>query len=64
MKTIGIIFAMDEEINELKKYINITHENKIFDLVFYEVLMTKKMYSCKKWSWKSKCCKNYSDVNR
>lgn len=36
MKTIGIIFAMDEEINELKKYINITHENKIFDLVFYE----------------------------
>lgn len=36
MKTIGIIFAMKEEIDELIKYIDITRENKIFDLVFYE----------------------------
>ena len=36
MKTIGIIFAMKEEIDELIKYVNITRENRIFDLVFYE----------------------------
>ena len=36
MKTIGIIFAMKEEIDELIKYVNITRENRIFDLVSYE----------------------------
>lgn len=32
---IGIIFAMEEELIELKKEINITLEEKIFDLTFY-----------------------------
>ena len=36
MKKIGIIFAMDEEINAFKKYINIDKEYDIFDLHFCE----------------------------
>lgn len=32
---IGIVFAMNEELIELKKEINITKEEKIFDLNFY-----------------------------
>ncbi len=32
---IGIIFAMAEELNELKKIIKITKEEKIYDLLFY-----------------------------
>ena len=33
---IGIIFAMLVELNELKKYLKIDNEYKIFDLTFYE----------------------------
>ena len=36
MKKIGIIFAMDEELRELKEYIKITKSYNIFDLKFYE----------------------------
>ena len=36
MKKIGIIFAMNEELIELKKYLNIEKEYNIFDLTFYE----------------------------
>lgn len=36
MKTIGIIFAMQEELIELKKYLHINNEKKIYDLIFYE----------------------------
>ena len=36
MKKLGIIFAMEEELSELKKFINITKCNRIYDLVFYE----------------------------
>lgn len=36
MKKIGIIFAMDEELRELKKYIKITKSYNIFDLKIYE----------------------------
>jgi adenosylhomocysteine nucleosidase len=36
MKKIGIIFAMEEELNELKKYLKIENEYNIFDLTFYE----------------------------
>lgn len=36
MKRIGIIFAMDEELDALKKYLNIEKEYTIFDLTFYE----------------------------
>ena len=36
MKKIGIIFALDEEINAFKKYLNINKEYDIFDLHFYE----------------------------
>ena len=32
MKTIGIIFAMQEELIELKKYLHINNEKKIYDL--------------------------------
>lgn len=35
MKTIGIIFAMQEELIELKKYLHINNEKKIYDLIFY-----------------------------
>lgn len=33
---IGIIFAMEEELNALKEYLEITNEFNIFDLKFYE----------------------------
>lgn len=33
---IGIIFAMQEELNALKKHLEITNEFNIFDLKFYE----------------------------
>ena len=36
MKTIGIIFAMQEELTELLKYLDLKKEYKIFDLNFYE----------------------------
>jgi len=36
MKTIGIIFAMQEELSELLKYLNLQKEYEIFDLKFYE----------------------------
>lgn len=36
MKYVGIIFAMEEELNELLKYLSIEKEYKIFDLKFYE----------------------------
>lgn len=36
MKRIGIIFAMEEELKELLKFLNITKEYNIFDLNFYE----------------------------
>ena len=36
MKKIGIIFAMEEELVALKKYLTITNEYNIFNLKFYE----------------------------
>lgn len=33
---IGIIFAMEEELNALKKHLNVEKEIKIYDLTFYE----------------------------
>ena len=36
MKCVGIIFAMEEELNELVKYLNVEKEYSIFDLKFYE----------------------------
>ena len=36
MKKIGIIFAMDEELQELLKYLEVKNEYLIFDLKFYE----------------------------
>ena len=36
MKTVGIIFAMREELNELLKILELQKEYKIFDLTFYE----------------------------
>lgn len=36
MKKVGIIFAMEEELSSLKKYIKIEKEYNIFNLKFYE----------------------------
>lgn len=36
MKRVGIIFAMEEELVELRKYLKIEKEYKIFELTFYE----------------------------
>ena len=36
MKKIGIIFAMEEEINAFKEHIHIDKEESIFDLHLYE----------------------------
>ena len=36
MKRVGIIFAMEEELIELLRYLNIEKEYSIFDLKFYE----------------------------
>lgn len=41
MKTIGIVFAMDEELRELKKYLIITNEKDIYDLHFIEAKCNK-----------------------
>ena len=42
MKTIGIIFAMQEELIELKKYLHINKEKKIYDLIFYEATLNNQ----------------------
>lgn len=42
MKTIGIIFAMQEELIELKNYLHINKEKKIYDLTFYEATLNNK----------------------
>lgn len=42
MKTIGIIFAMQEELIELKKYLHINNEKKIYDLIFYEATLNNQ----------------------
>lgn len=36
MKRVGIIFAMEEELVELKKYLEVSKEYNIFELKFYE----------------------------
>lgn len=36
MKKVGIIFAMKEELDALKKYLDLKNEYSIFDLKFYE----------------------------
>ncbi|MBO5183022.1 MAG: 5'-methylthioadenosine/adenosylhomocysteine nucleosidase [Bacilli bacterium] len=41
MKKIGIIFAMNEELLELKKYLEIIKKYNIFDLIFYEARIGK-----------------------
>lgn len=41
MNTIGIIFAMNEELTALKKYFTIDKITKIYDLTFYEVNFIK-----------------------
>lgn len=43
MKKIGIIFAMNEELIELKKYININKTYNIFDLIFYEGIVNDNL---------------------
>ncbi len=42
MKTIGIIFAMQEELIELKRYLHINNEKKIYDLTFYEATLNNQ----------------------
>lgn len=42
MKTIGIIFAMQEELIELKKYLHTNNEKKIYDLIFYEATLNNQ----------------------
>lgn len=42
METIGIIFAMNEELSALKKYFTIDKINKIYELAFYEVDLIEK----------------------
>ena len=42
MKTIGIIFAMQEELIELKNYLHINKEKKIYDLTFYEATLNNQ----------------------
>ena len=39
---IGIIFAMEEEINEMKKISEITNEFEMFGIKFYETLISDK----------------------
>lgn len=42
MRTIGIIFAMNEELSALKKYLSIKEVNKIYELEFYETELNNK----------------------
>lgn len=41
MKRVGIIFAMQEELVELKEYLNLEKEYSIFDLTFYEGIINE-----------------------
>ena len=42
MRIVGIIFAMNEELSALKKYLNIKKLNKIYELTFYESELNNK----------------------
>ena len=42
MKTIGIIFAMNEELSALKKYLSLQRVNEIYELIFYESELNNK----------------------
>ncbi len=42
MNKIGIIFAMEEELNELLKQVELINEYKLFDLTFYECKLLDK----------------------
>lgn len=42
MKTVGIIFAMEEELEELLKQLTLENKYKIFDLDFYECSLDDK----------------------
>ena len=41
---IGIIFAMEEEINETLKYADVINEYEMFGIKFYEVLIDNLQY--------------------
>lgn len=43
MKKIGIIFAMNEELEALKQYLDIKREYTIFDLTFYEAVVNNNL---------------------
>ena len=42
MKKIGIIFAMEEELNAIRKYLTVTKERKIYELTFIEGIINNK----------------------
>ena len=42
MKNIGIIFAMKEELQALKKYLMVNKIEKIYELTFYEALIANQ----------------------
>lgn len=44
MKYVGIIFAMDEELDEFIKLVNIEKEYNIFDLTFHEGKLNDNVY--------------------
>lgn len=44
MNKIGIIAAMDEEVEEIKKKMKKIRENKIYNLVFFEGIINEKSY--------------------
>ena len=43
---IGIIGAMEEEVAEIKEYMDVSDSKTILDCTFYIT----------RWNWKSKCC--------
>ena len=60
MNKIGVIFAMDEELNELLKLVELENEYNIFDIPFYECnLENKKLIIAKAGVGKvnaARCC--------
>ena len=60
MNNIGVIFAMEEELNELLKIVELKNEYNIFDIPFYEcVLSDKKLVLAKAGVGKvnaARCC--------
>ncbi len=54
---IGIIGAMEEEVAEIKEYMDVSDSKSILDCTFYHgTIEGNEVVLVTRWNWKSKCC--------